>query len=234
MSDSAAALTLAVPAYFHPAVAASDWRWLAGMAHMLRFVIMNVHNGPGATLDTTYGPAVEELKAAGVRVIGYVDTNYGRVPPAEVARHVTTYRDRYGLEGAFLDQTSAGLDQLDHYAQCVLAARTAGARFVVLNPGTHPHPGYVDLANVTVTFEGTWTEYVTLSVPEWVHRYPSSRFCHLVHSLPHAGFEDGLHLAAERHVGSVFLTDRRGANPWDRMPLRLRGELAKARTLAGV
>ncbi len=224
-NDLAAALSLAVPAYFHPAVAPKVWQRLPGLAHMLRFVVLNVHNGPGEALDPHYVSIVEPLQAAGVRIVGYVDTDYGRRSPAEVAHAVGTYRHRYGVEGVFLDQVSAGLDQLDHYAQCVLAARTCGARFVVLNPGTHPHPGYVDLANVTVTFEGTWAHYVSLSVPEWVHRYPSSRFCHLVHSLPRASFAEGLHLAAERHVRSVFLTDSRGANPWDHVPAFLTGEL---------
>ena len=32
-----------------------------------------------------------------------------------------------------------------------MAARARGADYVILNPGTAPHPGYLDLANVTVT-----------------------------------------------------------------------------------
>jgi hypothetical protein len=192
---------------------------------MTRFVIINVHNGPGEIADATYLPVIEALRAAGIRTIGYVDTNYGLREPAEIGKEVRTYRDRYGLEGVFMDQVSNGLDQLDHYAQCVVAARTAGAPFVVLNAGSEPHPGYVDLANVTVTFEGPWAEYATLRTPEWVHRYPSSRFCHLVHSLPRSRFGEGVALAAQRHVGGVFLTDGRGSNPWDRIPPRLITEL---------
>ena len=229
MSDSAATLSLAVPAYFHPAVSPSDWQRLVGLAHMTRFVIINVHNGPGEVLDPTYLPVIEALSAAGIRTVGYVDTDYGRRDPTDVGREVRTYRDRYGLQGVFMDQVSNGLDQLDHYAQCVVAARTAGAPFVVLNAGAEPHHGYIDLANVTVTFEGPWAEYVNLRIPDWVHRYPSSRFCHLVHSLPRGRFADGLDLAAKQHVGSVFLTDGRGSNPWDRLPPLLLAELAKER-----
>jgi len=229
MSDSAATLSLAVPAYFHPAVSPSDWQRLVGLAHMIRFVIINVHNGPGEVLDPTYLPVVEAFRAAGIRTVGYVDTNYGRRQPADIGRDVRTYRDRYRVEGVFMDQVSNGLDQLDYYAQCTVAARTAGAPFVVLNAGAEPHPGYVDLANVTVTFEGAWAEYAALRIPDWMHRYPSSRFCHLVHSLPHGCFADGLDLAAKRHVGSVFLTDGRGSNPWDHVPPLLLAELAEAR-----
>ncbi|MFZ0160761.1 MAG: spherulation-specific family 4 protein [Kineosporiaceae bacterium] len=231
MNDNpTAALSLAVPAYFHPAVTRKVWQRLPRLAHVLRFVVLNVNSGPGDAVDPHYVPVVAKLQAAGVRVVGYVDTDYGRRTPGEVARDVDTYHHRYGVEGVFLDQVTTGLDQLDHYAQCVLAARTHGSRFVVLNPGAHPHPGYVDLANVTVTFEGPWAQYVPLSPPEWVHRYPSSRFCHLVHSLPRCSFAQGLRLAAGRHVGSAFLTDSRGANPWDHVPALLTGELELARS----
>lgn len=228
MNTSAAGLSLVVPAYFHPAVSPKKWQKLTPLAPSLRAVIVNVHNGPGEDLDPLYVSAVEALRAAGIRILGYVDTDYGRREPAIIGKEVSTYRDRYGIHGVFMDQVSSGLDQLDHYAQCVVAARTAGSPFVVLNAGAEPHPGYVDLANVTVTFEGPWHDYKSLRVSDWVHRYPSSRFCHLVHSMPRSAFAQGLDLAAARHAGSVFLTDGRGSNPWSHVSPRLIAELSRA------
>lgn len=229
-SDPAArALSLAVPAYFHPSQKPELWRGLPGIADLLRFVILNVNSGPGPEVDPSYVRVVAALRAAGIRVLGYVDTAYGRRRPEEIARDADAYRVRYGVDGVFLDQVSSGLDQLDHYAQCVVAARTAGAHFVALNPGVHPHPGYIDIANVTVTFEGTWENYEALAVPEWVSRYSPRRFCHLVHSVPPDAFARGLDLAGERHVRSVCLTDGTGANPWDRLPTALTAELGQLR-----
>lgn len=225
MSRSAGPLTLAVPAYFHPAVAPKKWARLVSLAPLTRFVIINVHNGPGEDVDVTYLAVIDALRDAGVRMLGYVDTAYGQREPSVIAQEVSTYRARYGLDGVFMDQVSSGLEELDHYAQCVVAARTAGGHFIALNSGAHPHPGYVDLANVTVTFEGTWAQYKTLEVPEWVHRFPASRFSHLVHSMPRKAFARGLALSAQRHAGSVFLTDGSGDNPWDRVPQRLVTEL---------
>lgn len=230
MTDSAAALGLAVPAYFHPAVARRDWRRLVELAHLIRFVIVNVHNGPGEDLDPTYVPVIDALRAAGIRTIGYIDTDYGSRDAAELGREARTYRERYGVDGVFLDQVSSSLEELDHFAQCVVAVKTAGAQYVVLNPGSEPHPGYVDLANVTVTFEGSWAEYRSLTVPTWMQRYPQKRFCHLVHSLPKKYFADALDLAANRHAGGIFLSDGRGANPWDRLPTPLPRELTRLRS----
>jgi len=226
-------LSLAVPAYFHPVVAPDAWERLVEFARVMRFVIVNVHNGPGDTVDPPYVPVIAALQAAGIRTIGYIDTDYGSRDPALIGREARTYRERYGVDGVFMDQVGSDLDKLDHYAQCVVAAKTAGTPFVVLNPGAEPHPGYVDLANVTVTFEGAWDTYQELAVPDWMRKYPAKRFCHLVHSVPGPFFSEALHLAAERHVGSVFVSDGSGANPWDRFPDPLVTELVRSREQAG-
>ena len=221
-----APLRLLVPAYAHPSTSPDLWRRLADAAAHLRLVVVNPHDGPGARLDPAYPPVVAALTRAGVRCAGYVDTAYGARSPAEVAADVAVHVNRDGLDAVFLDQVSSGLDRLDHYAQVVRLSRAAGARSVVLNPGVHPHPGYVDLANVTVTFEGTAADHRALELPDWVRRYAAGRFCHLVHG---AGAGDlPLVLAAARAggVGSVMVTDGSGPNPWDRLPPELVAALA--------
>jgi hypothetical protein len=217
---------LLVPAYFHPAVADEQWERLADPGQPLRLVVINVNSGPGEVVDPSYLPVVAALHTAGVRLAGYVDSDYGRRPLADVAAEVRAYLRRYQVSGLFLDQVSAGFDDLDLYAQYVVTARSAGASFVVLNPGTHPHPGYVDLANITVTFEGTWADYQQLTVPDWAYRKPARRLAHLVHSMPADAFDATLALASRRNVGTVFLTDGRGANPWDHYPAALTAAMA--------
>lgn len=212
------AVRLMVPAYAHPAADPRLWQRLVRAAPVLRLVVVNPHDGPGAGPDPSYPVVMQALGDAGVRMAGYVDTDYGNRPTKEVLADVTTYIARDGLRAVFLNQVGSGLDQLDHYAQLVQAARGAGARFVALNPGTHPHPGYVDLANVTVTFEGAWEDYRRLTVPPWAHRFPASRFCHLVHSVPSEQLDEAAATASRRHVDTVMLTDGTGENPWDRLP----------------
>lgn len=225
-------MDLAVPAYFHPLTAAKPWRRLLTSAPLLRMVIVNVHNGPGESLDEAYLSATHALRIKGVNAAGYVDTDYARRPAAEVAEDFVSYARWYGLQAVFLDQVSSSLEDLDHYAECVLAVRAAGARFVAINPGTHPNPGYVDLANLTVTFEGPWSDYRGMSLPPWVRQYPPGRFCHLVHTTPQDAFGAALQLAAQRHVRSLYVTDGRGSNPWDRFPPLLTATLL--RTLRGI
>ncbi|WP_061962087.1 spherulation-specific family 4 protein [Demequina flava] len=221
MTHGSAVPQLAVPAYFHPATHPVAWRELLEIAPMLRFVIVNIHNGPGTAPDPGYPAVIRALHAASVRTVGYVDTDYGLRATDDVAADVRAYQSWYGLRGVFFDQVATGLNTLDHYAQCVVSARSLGARFVVLNPGTEPHPGYLDLANVTVTFEGSWSEYEHLCSSEWMSRFDESRICHLVHSMPTERIADRYTLASRSHVGSVFFTDGSGTNPWDHIPQEL-------------
>jgi hypothetical protein len=217
-------LDLLVPAYMHPLEDPAAWDRLVVLAPVLRAVVVNIHNGPGERPDPAYPKVLERLVDAGVRIVGYVDSDYGRRAPARIIADVECWLSRYGVHGVFLDQVASGLDLLDHYADLTVAARSRGADYVVLNPGTTPHPGYVDLANVTVTFEGPWTDYRRLKEPDWVEAVPASRFAHLVHGLPDVStLPAPLRLAARRHVGTVYVTTGTGANPWDRVPQALPG-----------
>ena len=212
------ALDYAVPAYFHPAVARHEWHVLATHAAELRFVVVNVHNGVGDHFEALYSEVTEELLAAGVRLVGYVDSAYGERPVSEIVAEAHAYQDRYAITGVFLDQASSDLESLTQYEKYLLGLRAAGTRFVVLNPGVHPHPGYIDLANVTVTYEGSWEEYEQMVEPPWVLSRPPSRFCHLVYETPWAIGADPVSAMAGRHTRTVCLTEGEAPNVWGRLP----------------
>jgi hypothetical protein len=224
----AAKVDLGVPGYVHPLRDAGFWSRLTAASAHVRFVVVNVHDGPGADLDPAYPDVVRLLDAARIRTIGYVDTDYGRRPSGDVVDDARRWVTRYGIRGVFLDQVAPGFEHLDHYAGCALGARAAGAPFVVLNPGTDCHPGYADIANVTVTFEGTWTDYLDRTPADWMLARPAARFCHLVHTVPTHQLPHGPAAAAARHAGTAFFTDGAGANPWDRLPAALVEAVATA------
>lgn len=214
-------VTLGVPAYVHPSVDPQLWVRLARAAAQLRFVVVNVDSGPGKLLDPAYPPVIALLRSARVRMAGYVDTDYGRRSVQEVVDEARLWVTRYGVRGVFLDQVAGDLAHLEYYAACALGARAAGAQFVVANPGMDCHPAYAELANVTVTFEGTFAEYSRYRPSAAMLAQPAERFCHLVYDVPHARLAEGPHRAAARHAGSVLFTDGSGTNPWDRVPQAL-------------
>lgn len=216
---------LAVPAYFHPAVAAADWAVLAQPHRGLRAVILNVADGPGITIDCALFEAAAQAREAGVPVLGYVDTGYGDRPVASILAELRRYRSWYGTCGFFFDQAAADPSHLPFYRELTQPARTAGD-LVVLNPGVHPDPAYADLADALVTFEGPWSAYQAATVPDWVWHEPSERFWHLVYDAPASALEPALALAAQRNAGTVYVTDGSGANPWHGLPSYFGHQLA--------
>lgn len=222
----------AVPAYFNPLWDPVGWQVLAALGPALSFAILNPGSGPGQAVDRGYIEPIAAVQASGGRVIGYVDTGYGKRPSVSVLRDVMRYQSWYGLRGAFLDQVSSGHDHLAHYGRIAEAVRRAGMDFVVLNPGVTPDPGYAELADVVVTFEGSWAAYRDHAAADWTADHPAERFCHLVHSTPTEEVSAAQNTARARHVGAFYVTELGGANPWGSLSRQLEQQAAAQRASA--
>jgi hypothetical protein len=209
---------LVVPAYFHPGVSPHQWQWLAGHASQLRLVILNIASGPGSGPQHPFSKAVDLLHRAGVCVAGYVDTAYGRRDARAVLAEAASYQDWYGARGVCFDQVAPDAGNLGYYAGVADRSRAMGAEVVFFNHGTHPAPGYAQHADLIGTFEGTWHAYQRLRIPDWTRRWPPSKFYHVVHSVPVQRIATAWQLAVSRHVGSVYITERDGPNPYDDLP----------------
>jgi hypothetical protein len=218
-----------VPAYFYPANHPWELERLADNAAQIRAVIFNLANGPGSRLDQTVFPMLDWLGAAGITVCGYADTNYGQRPASYAIDDLRMYLRWYRVDGVFFDRVASTAEQLNYYADLAYRARDNGARLVAFNHGAHPVEPYADHADLLGTFEGPWSTYVELPVPRWVKSRPAGQFFHLVHSVPTASFADARWLAAHRHAGCSYVTDRGGVNPWDGLPT---GELHSSALLA--
>ncbi|MFF0743296.1 spherulation-specific family 4 protein [Streptomyces sp. NPDC004111] len=206
---------LLVPLYEHPADRPEAWAAVLRAPERLYGVILNPASGPGTASDPAFAEVAGLLRAAGVRVLGYVDTDYARRPHAAVVADLLRHRDWYGTDGVFLDQVSSGPDALAHYRRLAVAARETGARSLVLNHGVHPDPAYLPLADVLVTFEGNWRSYQAQDpVPGWTRAHPADRFCHLVYEAP----TDISALAAIRGAAVHCAVPGGGAHPWGTLP----------------
>ncbi|WP_424214110.1 spherulation-specific family 4 protein [Streptomyces sp. BI20] len=212
---------LLVPLYEHPDDRPEEWEAVIDAADRLHSVVLNPDNGPGAAPDPRFAAVAARLREAGVPVLGYADTDYGRRPHAAVVQDLLRHREWYGTDGAFLDQAAAGRELLAHYRRLSVAARAAGAATLVLNHGTHPHPGYADLADLLVTFEGPWDAYrEAAEPPDWTAEHPPARFCHLVYAVP-AGAPTA-DLAARRRAGVHCAVPGGGVHPWGTLPHEVR------------
>ncbi|MGY0021342.1 spherulation-specific family 4 protein [Streptomyces sp. cg35] len=212
-------MSVLVPLYVHPAENPAAWQALVRAAPQLYGVVLNAADGPGTAPDPAFADASRALRAAGVRVLGYVDTAYGARAARAVVTDVQRHRDWYGVDGCFFDQVAPGRHDLRGTRRLVHAARDSGAATVVLNPGVHPAPGYVRVADLLVTFEGHWSTYLrSFDAPSWTSRHAPEHFCHLVYGVPPTLASLAARTALRRGAGVHCAVPGVGANPWTRPP----------------
>ncbi|KAB1981825.1 spherulation-specific family 4 protein [Streptomyces populi] len=216
-------LGFGVPGYAHPLVAPMEWDELTRPGTPLHWVVLNVDSGPGERPDPRCLEATGRLRNAGVRVLGLVDAARGLRPSGEMAADARRHLDWYKADGFVLDRCPterAALSDVRRTADELRALRD-GAH-IVFGHGTHPHPGYAEIADQLVTFSGPWTEYRWSQVAEWTADYPPERFCHFVHGVPRGHLEEALRIARWQGAATIYFTDRSDqggtVDPWETMP----------------
>ncbi|QFR00180.1 phage tail protein [Streptomyces phaeolivaceus] len=216
-------LRFGIPGYAHPLVAPLEWGELTRPGTPLHWVVLNVSDGPGTRPDPHCLEAAGRLRNGGVRVLGHLDTTYGARALAEIAADAHRYLDWYRVDGFVLDRCPTGRGALPETGRTVTALRTLlGGGHLVLGHGTHPHPGYVEIADQLVTFSGPWSDYRWSQVAEWTADHPPERFCHFVHGVPRGHLDEALRIARWQGAATIYFTDRtdRGGriDPWETMP----------------
>ncbi|KAB8194860.1 hypothetical protein FH608_017060 [Nonomuraea phyllanthi] len=240
-------VSLAVPAYFNPG---ELWGRLADPG--VGIVVANPFSGPGKDVDPTYAKAIADAHAAGITVLGYVATGYlgstgratrlGETTPLawlaqaqqETARWYDLYGS-YGLGGVFLDEVQNVCGPANAWSDTYRALDESikslhrGA-FTVINPGIGTEECYADIADVSLTFEGTYETYRTWQPPAWQRGRDPRRFWHLVHATAtREQMAEALSLGRQRGAGYMYITSDVLANPWDTLPDYWQDELDAAR-----
>ena len=183
-------------------------------------MILNPASGPGTAADPALQAAARRARAAGVRVIGYIGTNYAGLPSAQARSQVRDYQAWYHVGGIFLDQTpTQGSAQIGYYTDLGRYIRSVVSGGVIwINPGAVPDRSYLSVASVVMIFEGSWSGYQHLALPAWVRDYPADRFAHTVYAAPAAAITPAVRLARARNAGYLFLTPDAGSDPYDVLP----------------
>ncbi|MDK1476291.1 spherulation-specific family 4 protein [Streptomyces sp. 549] len=217
---------MAVPGCAHPLVAPVEWAELARPGTPLHWAVLNVADGPGGRLDRHCLAAAVRLRDTGVPLLGHLDLRDGSRPFGELVGEARRYLDWYGVEGFYLDRPPADAAGLPETRRVLTTLRALGEDGrggvrLVLAHGTHPHPGYAEIADQVVTFRGGWPEYRWSQVAEWTADFPPDRFCHLVHGVPRPHLDEALRVARWQGAGTVYFTDRDrrdGFDPWEALP----------------
>ncbi|MFJ2767799.1 spherulation-specific family 4 protein [Streptomyces sp. NPDC087300] len=212
-----------IPGFAHPLVAPAEWSELTRPGTPLKWVVLNVANGPGERPDPHCLEAAGRLRNAGVRVLGHLDLTYGARPFGELVSDAHRYLDWYQVDGFSLDRCPTERAALPEVRRTVTTLRALiDDAHVVLGHGTHPYPGYAETGDQLVTFSGPWSDYRWSQVAEWTADYPPERFCHFVHGMPRGHLEEALRIARWQGASTIYFTDRVGDGgtnaPWESMP----------------
>jgi hypothetical protein len=209
-----------VPAYLPPRAMIE----LARSPRLPRLLVINPASGPGTAPDPLFHDAVMAAQHAGARVLGYVHTGWGARDAGQVDADVDRYARWYGVDGAFFDEAAHDPGYVSRYQAFAAHARGVGAKTVALNPGVVPDRGYFSIADVVVTFEGTYVEYEDrrAAFPAWLAELPRERTAQLVYG---ATREQALALARTAD-GRLYVTSGEPPDPWGTLPDYLSDEQA--------
>lgn len=218
------AMRLWVPAYYYPfGPGLREWNHLIASAKSVPIVaIVNPASGPGDHVDTNFAAVLPRARKAGITLVGYISTQYGRKPLAQVQREMETYLSFYpDIRGFHFDEQSSKAADVDYYVALYrYVHRRIPGGLVLTNPGTICDRVYAarPTSDVISLFENE-RGIDEFQPPAWAGRFPGSRFCVQAHAV--ASVDDMKHAidrAARLKVGYVFITDDVLPNPYDRLP----------------
>ncbi len=238
---------VAVPAYIPPTDSA--WNVLSTSNSRLGFVVANVANGPDTSVNTSWQTVINATHNHGTKVLGYVDTGYfGSTSPArqtvlgdtdaaawlvQAEQDINRWYQYYGssVDGIFLDDaqnvcgpTSGSSQYVDLYRQLNNYIHTyhPGA-LTVANPGVGVPDCYADAADILITFEGTYSDYLNPTgqyvTQQWQRDADPNKFWHLVYNVPNqTALTAVMNKSKQNNAGYIYATPDTLPNPWDTVP----------------
>ncbi|MGB9758107.1 MAG: spherulation-specific family 4 protein [Candidatus Bipolaricaulaceae bacterium] len=214
-----------LPLYIYPSwwdSAAYLWDDVAAAAAKAEiWAIVNQASGPGGPPNSDYVRGMNDLRAAGITMLGYVWTNYGGKSIADVKAEVDTYAEYWKdwVSGIFFDGVNSSASWLPYYRELDAYAREKGFQWVVLNPGTTIAEEYLEegVGDVIVIYEDNYMNFLAHTFPDYVGRYPKERFAILIWGVP--TLEEAKEVL-RRATGIAFVqcTDDVPPNEWDTLP----------------
>ncbi|MDT7870111.1 MAG: spherulation-specific family 4 protein [Thermoproteus sp.] len=206
------ALVYIVPLYSYPCCGyEQEWGKLLNL-HTDKevWVVVNVDDGPGSSVDSTYVSVISGLKQRGFKVLGYIYSSYGRRSLETVYSEMDRWIRFYNVDGFFIDEVSTSLETYSYYSSIYSRAKSLG-KYVVLNPGTNTDSRFFNIADKIVVFESPLEEYVNFSYLDYSSAAPD-RVCTIVLNTPPDKVDYVVQKAVANGSRCVYVHDR--ADKW--------------------
>ncbi|DBB13507.1 TPA: hypothetical protein ACH3X3_000555 [Trebouxia sp. C0006] len=219
------------PTYFWPGATGvpDGWSRVILAATYVSTVLLNPDSGPGQQQLQEFVDITRQSQAAGLKVLGYVDSSYGSRAISDVLSDIDTYSSWYQVDGFFIDDMYILDDaQVDYYQEIhdavknssLYANESVAQTQLIFNPGAPDVPeAYLALADIFVTFEGSATSYQTFQPAAYTNNYTASRFWHIVYDCnSNATINATLQQFTNQTAEYLYMTDLGLPNPYNNLP----------------
>ncbi len=224
-------LRLLVPAYIYPGGdGRKEWQRLIDAASKVEIVaIANPNSGPGGERNLDYAAIFTEASDHGITLIGYVSTDYGKRPQAEIKNDVDTWARFYPqVRGFFFDQQPSENHDAGHFAELRdFVKRRIPDPLVITNPGVPCDEAYLSRAvsNVTCVFVN-YQGFEQFELPATLKAYDSSRFAAMPYNIPDIQtMRTVVKDAIIKRIGYLYISDAKPPNQWGKLPVYWEAEV---------
>jgi hypothetical protein len=214
-ADAAPATGIMVPLYTYPG---GTWDTVIETKNdhpdVPIVTIVNPASGPGGSQDSNYVSGINELRDAGVIVLGYVSTAYTGRSLSAVKADIDRWDSWYDVDGIFFDEQTNWSGGESYYTQAGDYAESKGLDFTVGNPGANSIPSYLSTVDVVLIYESPGLPNLD-NYASW-ESYDNGQLGMIpfgVSSLPTGWLQD-----ATAFIGWVYVTSDTLPNPWDSLP----------------
>ena len=216
---------LIVPLYQYPG---AEWDQLIGIklnnTSVPVVAVINPDSGVGVAKNADYASGIQDLKSAGIVVLGYVWTDYGDRPSSEVRSEISKYKKWYSIDGIFFDAMSNLRGKLKYYNNLDSYVERKGLTMTVGNPGTDTRRIYVGSVDNIVIRENSGLPTLSF-LGGWHSAFAKSNFSFVSYDVE--SLDESFVVSASDHVGYMYITDDDLPNPYDSLSPYL-AELAEA------
>jgi hypothetical protein len=229
-----------IPLYIYPSTggATSEFANVISLARLYPkvpiYVIINPATGPGTITDGNYTDAIKKLKSAGVKVLGYVTTNYGVKQIGDILIDIDTWTTFYpDIDSIFLDdmiyENPLSTEMRDFYVQAKDYAHSKGLFPVIANPGSAIPDSYYDnkLSDIFVIHENTaWP--TESAIRDFSYNADHNRNKRAIIVFGDNIWNEQSFLMCSKYAGLIFCNSDIGAvlpNPWDCLTSTLEDQL---------
>jgi len=224
-------LKILVPAYIYPAGdGRTDWDRLIAAATKVEIVaIANPDSGPGSERNIDYATIFTEAANHGVKLVGYVSTDYGRRDVGKIKTDIDNWLRFYSqIRGFFFDQQPrdgkavAMFSELRDYVK-----QKMRDPLVITNPGIPCDPAYLSKAvsNITcvfVNFEG----FERFELPGALSNYDAARFAAFPYNVQTADtMRAVVKDAIVKRIGYLYISDSKPPTQWGKLPVYWEAEV---------